>query len=122
MTKLPSELKLCKVQRSQSILVKSPSKKLKKQLETIHDANYAPPPTNKQRESSIGSRSPMSVNSRGVKKRYLGDRTFMKTQKVNSPLVSANLRFQEAFRGIKRLREEAMSNTHELDTLQLLEE
>lgn len=64
----------------------------------------------------------MSVNSRGVKKRYLGDRTFMKTQKVNSPLVSANLRFQEAFRGIKRLREEAMSNTHELDTLQLLEE
>ena len=81
-------------------------------------------PTRYKFNKRDASGSPTSQYSKGggVKKRYLGDRAFLKTQKVNSPLVSANLRFQEAFKGIRRLRKDAMgSNTLELES-ELLEE
>ena len=103
-------MRVSRVQKSQSILITSPHKKMQKlRARQLPDVPRASAGGKHFDADTLGPRSPIS-NPGTVKKRYLGDRTYLKTQKVNSPLVSANLRFQEAFKGIRKLRKEAIGS------------
>ena len=104
-------MRVSRVQKSQSILITSPHKKMQKlRARQLPDGLGASAGGKHFDADTLGPRSPISNPGTAVKKRYLGDRTYLKTQKVNSPLVSANLRFQEAFKGIRKLRKEAIGS------------